>query len=85
MKLAGRYIITTNEFKVLVKCIRIIKQIIEEDGGYSYYVLCDIYRASDNYSEKVGERRGIYIYTDKNDKETDWKFLTKEEFQLELL
>ena len=91
MRIAGRYILTTNEYKVLVKCKKIIRKEkcdIMRNGrklyeGYEYRVIVDIYKRKEDYT--ISRNTEFPLYLNYNRHPYDWKFLTKEEFQVELL
>jgi len=88
MRLKGRYILTTNDFKLLFKCNGVLER-HRTPEGIDYFVSAHIYRHSDKYCEVEGKpkkgNRKIFLFTDKNDKPLDWIFLTRNEFLVELL
>jgi len=91
MRLAGKYILTLNAYNMLFKCNKVIsrkKHNISIKGdivyrGYRYDIICDIYR--ENKKECKQDNENVYLYLDNNKKPLDWKFLTKQEFFMELL
>jgi hypothetical protein len=88
MRLKGRYILTTNDFKLLFKCNKILER-HETSEGIDYYISARVYRHSNSYvnveGKLRGENRNLYLFLDKNGKPLDWIFLTRDEFLVELL
>lgn len=88
MRLKGRYILTTNDFKLLFKCNEVLER-HKTSEGIDYYISAHIYRYNNTYSNIEGtpknQNRKLFLFTDKNDKPLDWVFLTRNEFLVELL
>jgi hypothetical protein len=91
MRIVGRYILTKNEYKILLKCKK-IKQIEKHDimkngrkicDGYEYTIIADIYKRKEKHTEEKDKE--INLYFDYKRLPYDWRFLTKEEFLVELL